>query len=154
MFRDGTYTAWFRTARGQGTATVHLAGGRISGGDSFFSYGGTYEIEGDNFTATLTTKRFADGPTTVFGFDEVELKLAGTVRGAIATCTGTSAQAPGLPFEATLFLGQEQRTSQPASEPPLPQPPRPMPHSNIARLPRGDGGRSRGRNPFAPGSSR
>jgi hypothetical protein len=142
MFRDGTYTAWFRTPRGQGTATVHLAEGRISGGDSFFNYHGTYEVEGDRFTATLATKRVADGPTTVFGLDEVELKLSGTFRGVIARCTGRSAQAPDVEFEAMLFLGEQQ------PEPP----PRQMPPTNIARLPKAD--RSRGRNPFGPGPSR
>src|SRR6201987_2285595 len=104
MFKDGTYIAWFRTARGQGTAIVHLAEGRISGGDSFFNYGGTYEIEGDRFTATLTTKRVAGGPPTGVGGDEIELKLNGTFRGVIARCTGRSAQAPDVAFEAMLFL--------------------------------------------------
>jgi hypothetical protein len=146
MVRDGTYTAWFRTAHDQGTATVHLAEGRIAGGDSFFNYSGSYEIEGDRFTATLTTKRVADGPTTVFGFDEVEVKLAGMFRGVIARCTGRSAQAPDVEFEAMLFLGEEQ------VEPP--QAPRQMSPSNIARLPKATSDRSRGRNPFASGPSR
>jgi len=145
MFRDGTYTAWFRTARGQGTAIVHLAEGRISGGDSFFHYGGAYQIEGDHFTATLTTKRFADGPTTVFGLDEVEVKLRGVFKGAIASCTGTSAQAPDVQFEATLFLSEEQPTL---------QAPRAMSPSNIAKLPKANSDRYRGRNPFASGPSR
>jgi len=147
MLRDGTYTAWFRTLLGQGTATVHLAEGRISGGDSFFNYDGTYEIEGDHFTATLSTKRIADGPTTVFGLDEVELKLNGTFRGVIARCSGRSAQAPDLAFEAMLFLG-EQETEEP------PQAPRPVSRSNIARLPKAPDDRPRGRNPFSPGPSR
>jgi hypothetical protein len=123
---------------------VHLAEGRISGGDSFFNYGGTYEIDGDRFTATLTTKRVADGPTTVFGIDEIELKLNGMVRGEIARCAGSSAQAPDVAFEAMLFLGQQQVE--------LPQPPRPMSPSNIARLPTANS--TRGRNPFGSGPSR
>lgn len=130
MFKDGTYTAWFRTARGQGTGRVHLADGRISGGDSFFNYGGTYEIEGDRFTAMLTTKRFADGPTTVFGVDEVELKLSGMFKGPIASCAGTSVQAPDVRFEATLFLGQDQ----PASQAVPARAPRAMSASDIAKL--------------------
>jgi hypothetical protein len=147
MSRDGTYTAWFRTARGQGTAIVHLGDGRISGGDSFFNYGGTYDIAGEHFTATLTTKRFADGPTTVFGLDEVELKLAGVFKGTIARCNGTSAQAPDLRFEATLFLRQEQ----PAAPPQAPRPSSPF---NLAKLPKATSDRYRGRNPFASGPSR
>jgi hypothetical protein len=154
MFRDGTYTAWFRTSRGQGTAIVHLADGRISGGDSFFNYAGSYEVQGDNFSATLTTKRFADGPTTVLGLDEVELKLTGMVKGPIACCAGTSAQAPDLPFEATLILRQDQSRDQSRGQVDLQKPTQPETPSNIARLPRTNSDRYRGRNPFASGPSR
>ncbi|WP_024513785.1 hypothetical protein [Bradyrhizobium sp. Tv2a-2] len=157
MFRDGTYNAWFRTARGQGTAIVHLAEGKISGGDAFFAYGGTYEVDGDNFTATLTTKRFADGPTTVLGIDEVELKLTGKARGPIACCTGTSAQAPDLPFEATLFIRQAQGVPGDLAGPQRPMQPEPqrsISSSNIARLPQADRDRYRPRNPFPSGKSR
>jgi hypothetical protein len=109
MIRDGEYTAWFRTPRGEGTGIVYLADGRITGGDCYFTYGGTYEIGDNSFTATITTRRCAAGPTTVFGVDEIELKLAGAFKGATAFCTGTSDQAPGLCFEATLFGGMDQR---------------------------------------------
>ncbi len=140
MLRDGQYTAWFRTSRGEGTGLVHLANGKISGGDSFFSYSGVYEVDGDHFTATLTTRRVADGPTTVFGLDEVELKVAGAFKGAIASCTGTSDQAPDVHFEATLFLGQE--------PPARPEAPRPLSDFNIAKLPKVPSGRYRAPNPF------
>jgi hypothetical protein len=106
--RDGKYTVWFRTPRGQGTGIVHLADGKLTGGDCFFIYEGTYEVDDKSFTATLTTRRCAAGPTTVFGLDEIELKLAGTFKGATAFCSGTSDQAPGLCFEATLFGGLDQ----------------------------------------------
>jgi len=65
MLRDGRYAAWFRTSRGEGTGIVHLADGKISGGDCFFSYGGSYQTDDDSFTAVLTTKRCAAGPPTV-----------------------------------------------------------------------------------------
>jgi len=107
MLRDGRYAAWFRTSRGEGTCNVQLASGRITGGDSFFSYSGSYEADGDRFTAVLTTKRHTAGPPTVFGLDEVEIKLQGKIRGMRAACTGTAEQAPGMALEATLFLGQE-----------------------------------------------
>jgi hypothetical protein len=107
MLTDGKYRAWFRTSRGEGTGIVHLSGGRISGGDCFFSYGGTYEINDDKFTATLTTRRCADGPTTVFGLDEIEVRLVGSIKGTTAWCHGISDQAPDLRFEATLFPGIE-----------------------------------------------
>ena len=106
MLRDGRYAAWFRTSRGEGTGIVHLADGKISGGDCFITYGGTYQVDDDRFTATLTTKRHAAGPATVFGLDEVEVKLVGKVNGTTACCAGSAEQAPGMTFEATLFLGE------------------------------------------------
>jgi hypothetical protein len=108
MVRDGKYTVWFRTPRGQGTGIVHLADGKLAGGDCFFTYEGSYEVDDNSFTAKLTTTRCAAGPTTVFGVDEIELKLAGIFKGSTAFCSGTSDQAPGLRFEATLFGGLDQ----------------------------------------------
>ncbi|MBR0994283.1 hypothetical protein JQ580_26530 [Bradyrhizobium japonicum] len=108
MMRDGKYAAWFRTPRGQGTGIVHLADGRISGGDSFFTYDGSYLFDDDQrFTAVLTTRRYAEGPPTVFGLDEVEVALSGTCSGAMATCSGTARQAPDVKFEVTLIYSQE-----------------------------------------------
>lgn len=135
MLRDGRYAAWFRTSHGEGTCNVQLANGRLSGGDSFFTYSGSYQADDDRFTAVLTTKRHAEGPPTVFGLDEVEIKLEGKIRGMMAACTGTAEQAPGVKFEATLFLGEDQ----------LPDRKRAAPDAN--RLPK------LARNPFARGLS-
>lgn len=103
MSHDGEYSVWFRTPRGEGTGIVYLVDGRITGGDCMFTYGGSYQFDDDRFTATLTTRRHADGPTTVFGVDEVEASLSGTFKGATAVCSGTAAHLPGLRFEARLF---------------------------------------------------
>src|ERR1700756_3329178 len=91
MLKDGKYAAWFRTSRGEGTGIVHLENGKISGGDSIVAYGGSYEIDEDRFTATLTTRRHSAGPPTVFGIDEVEITLTGTFNGRMASCSGTTA---------------------------------------------------------------
>jgi len=108
MLKEGKYAAWFRTAQAQGTGIVHLAEGRISGSDSFFTYDGSYQFDDDRrFTAVLTTRRHAEGPPTVFGLDEVEVELSGVYTGAMATCSGTARQAPGVNFEATLIYSQE-----------------------------------------------
>ena len=80
---------------------------QISGGDSFFTYSGSYEVDDDRFTAALTTTRHAAGPPTLFGLDEVEVKLAGRFKGRLASCSGTAKQAPGLPFEATLIASED-----------------------------------------------
>jgi hypothetical protein len=108
MFKDGTYAAWFKTSRGEGAGIVHFANGIIWGGDSIINYAGHYEVDGDRFAATITTRRHAAGHPTVFGIDELELKLVGTSNGTIATCSGTAKEVPGMAFEATLILSQDQ----------------------------------------------
>jgi T3SS negative regulator,GrlR len=146
MLRDGRYAAWFRTSHGEGTGIVNLANGRISGGDSTFTYSGSYQVDDDRFTAALTTRRHAAGPPTVFGIDEVEVKLTGKVNGMTASCRGTAQQAPGVTFEATLFLGQD--TS------PEPTRKRAALNFDADKLPKDSDSRFRARNPFARGLSR
>ncbi|WP_247316220.1 hypothetical protein [Bradyrhizobium sp. 141] len=64
MFKDGIYSAWFKTPRGEGTGIVHFQDGRVSGGDSIMSYSGSYDVAGDPFTATVVTERHAEGHAT------------------------------------------------------------------------------------------
>ena len=147
MLRDGKYAAWFRTSRGEGTGIVYLANGKVAGADSIFSYSGTYQLDGDRFTATLMTQRYAAGPTTLFGIDEVEVKLSGAFKGTMASCSGTSEQAPDMRFEATLLLSQEH-------QPPRPELPRPLPNFGAAKLPQAPSSRYRARNLQISGPSR
>ena len=146
MLRDGRYAAWFRTSHGEGTGIVHLANGKISGGDSIFTYSGSYEVDDDRFTAALATRRHAAGPPTVFGIDEVEVRLAGRVNGMTASCSGTAEQAPGVAFEATLFLSQDLS--------PEPDRRRATPNFEAGKLPNGPDSRTRARNPLPRGLSR
>ncbi|SDR92441.1 hypothetical protein [Bradyrhizobium canariense] len=108
MLRDGEYAAWYRTPRGEGTGIIVLAKGKIAGGDSVLTYSGWYEVNEDRFTATLSTKRHTAGQPTLFGIDEVELKLTGQSNGTTASCSGIALQAPELPFHATLIRVQGQ----------------------------------------------
>lgn len=139
MLRDGKYAAWFRTPRGQGTGIVLLAEGRISGRDSFFTYGGSYRVDEPRFTAILTTRRHAEGPPTVFGLDEVEVNLSGVCSGAMATCSGTAREAPDVTFEATLIYSQE--------DAPVTDSRCAVVKLNADKLPKGPDSRSRPRHP-------
>lgn len=142
MLRDGKYAAWFRTPRGQGTGVVDLTDGRISGSDSFFTYGGSYRVDERHFSAVLTVNRHADGPPSVFGPDQVEVKLAGVCNGLVATCSGTAKEAPDVNFEATLIYSQEDA---PAAEAKCA-----VVKLNADKLPKSLDGRSRPRHPFTP----
>lgn len=130
MLRDGKYAAWYRTPLGAGTGVVLLADGKISGGDTTITYAGSYEVNGDLFTATLTTSRHAPGHPTVFGVDEVEVTLNGRCSGTVASCSGAAKQAPDLLFEVTLILNQEHAGPEPKHE---------VVNFSADRRPRGDG---------------
>jgi hypothetical protein len=142
MFRDGKYAAWFRTPRGQGTGVVDLIEGRIAGRDSFFTYGGSYQVDQQRFTAILTVKRHAEGNQSVFGPDEVEVNLSGDCGGAVATCSGTAREAPDVKFEATLIYSQDDA---PAADAKCA-----IVRLNADKLPKGLDSRSRPRHPFTP----
>jgi hypothetical protein len=117
MLENGNYSAWFRTPNGDGTAIVTLSDGTIIGGDSFFEYSGSYEQNGDRLTATVRTRRVCDGPPTVFGIDEVVLKLEGRCQGEMVVCAGTAEQAPGVGVEVTLIPSREDPTPEPTYRP-------------------------------------
>ena len=142
MLRDGKYAAWFRTPLGQGTGLVELVEGRIAGRDSFFTYGGSYQVDQQRFTAVLTVKRHAEGNPSVFGPDEVEVDLSGICSGAMATCSGAAREVPEIKFEATLIYNQEEAVAADAT--------RAVVKLNPDKLPKGLDGRLRPRPPFAP----
>jgi hypothetical protein len=128
MLKDGTYAAWFKTPLGQGTGIAHVADGKIWGRDSIMTYSGFCEVDGDRFTAIVSTKRHTEGHATVFGADDLKLKLVGTCTGNIATYVGTADQVPGVLLEGTLILSEQQ--------PPAPEANEPIPRFNPDRLPK------------------
>ncbi|MGT2435086.1 hypothetical protein ACU4GH_03550 [Bradyrhizobium betae] len=129
MLKDGTYAAWFNTPFDQGTGIVHLADGQIWGRDSLMTYHGSCKVDGDRFTATVSTKRHTDGRATIFGVhDELTLDIAGTCAGKIATYTATAAQAPGIVLQGTLIP-----TEQPS---PAPERTAQVPAFNPGKLPK------------------
>jgi hypothetical protein len=126
MLKDGTYAAWFKTPLGHGTGIAHLADGKIWGRDSIISYSGTCEVDGNRFTAIVSTKRHTEGHATVFGADDLTLRLEGTCAGKIATYTGTAEEVPGVLLEGTLILSEQQL--------PAPEANRPIPAFDPAKL--------------------
>ena len=128
MCKDGTYAAWFKTPLGQGTGIAHVADGKIWGRDSIMTYSGSCEVDGDRFTAIVSLKRHTEGHATVFGIDDLTLRLEGTFVGKIASCVGTAEQVPGVLLEGTLILSEEQ--------PPAPKANEPIPKFDPAKFPK------------------
>src|SRR5260370_38371144 len=103
MLRNVSYSACFRSRQGEGTGVVVLNDGKITGGDNVSAYTGSYDADGDRFTASLAIGRHTQGQPSVFGIDNVDLTLAGNWTPTTASCTGTAKQAPGVTFEAVLI---------------------------------------------------
>ena len=67
-------------------------------------YRGSFEEDGDQFKANVSTWRHTAGEPSVFGLDEVDIVLEGkSTAGITASCSGFAQQLPLLPFEATLI---------------------------------------------------
>ena len=102
--RPGLYKVEFTTQIGAGMGVVVLDGGRLRGGDIAIAYLGTYTAEGDDFSADLRTLRHSTPPgvVSVFGEDDLDVHLAGTIDGSTITIEGSSAATPDVTFKAVL----------------------------------------------------
>ena len=91
--------------QGEGTGVIELNDGKVTGGDTMLAYTGSYVVDGDKFTAFITTERHTPGQPSVFGIgiDDVNLTPTGKSTPTTASCTGAAKQAPGLTFDATLI---------------------------------------------------
>ncbi|HVX77135.1 MAG TPA: hypothetical protein VHB49_13470 [Bradyrhizobium sp.] len=107
MLENGEYAAWYKTPKGEGTAILVLANGKITGSDSVLVYSGTYEVDGDRFSAVVFTRRHSLGQSSLFGIDDIELELEGKSNGKTLSCSGYARHAPELPFHATLIRVQD-----------------------------------------------
>ena len=105
MITQGRYSVWFKTPIGEGAGVVEFGpDGRLSGGDTTFSYVGNWTQEGERFKAVIFAKRIASGPPGVFGIDEIDIVVAGQSDGCVsASCSGFAKQSPGLKLEVVLI---------------------------------------------------
>ena len=111
MLKNGTYAAWFKTSRSGGAALVRLSDGAISGGDSILTYTGSYELCGNQFTAVISTSRHSAGHDTIFGTDNLTLRLEGSRTGKYVTFRGEADEVPGMRLEGTLIPSEEKQPS-------------------------------------------
>ena len=127
MFKDGTYSAWYKSPLGEGTGIAHFAGGILRGRDSILLYDGTYETADDKLSVVMRTRRHSPGQPSIFGVDEFEMKLQGKVLGKTVVCSGTADVAPDVTVEVTLI---------PCKSEPTDLAPQPVPKLDASRLPK------------------
>ncbi|MCA6123543.1 hypothetical protein J6500_16805 [Bradyrhizobium sp. WSM 1704] len=128
MLKNGTYAAWFRTSLADGTGTVHVADGRLWGSDAIMHYDGTVAYDGDRFSAVVIATRHTEGHGTVFGTDDLVVRLSCIANGAIITATGRADSVPDLAFEVTLIPSRD--------VPAEPEPQGPAPKFDASKLPK------------------
>ena len=101
---NGFWTAKFNTAFGTGFGVAYFTGTEVFGGDSGYTYIGTYETKGDTIVSKLRITPFGTGIPTVFGSSNqpFDLTITGTVQGNQMTGRGSASHAPGAGFQVTL----------------------------------------------------
>jgi hypothetical protein len=102
--RDGLYKVAFGTQMGEGFGVVTLSNGQVRGGDAGLFYVGTFQQTGDDFRAEVQIDRHTNVPgiVSVFGIDRVRIVLAGKSQNDSGRMQGSSPDAPGVSFSATL----------------------------------------------------
>ena len=102
--REGLYRVQFQTQLGAGAGIVYARDGKLWGGDAGIFYVGTYQEDGDKFTAKVSIDRHTQHPgiASVFGVDKANITLTGSSSGGTITTTGTAAEVPGVQFQAIL----------------------------------------------------
>jgi hypothetical protein len=102
LITKGRYSVRFRAPIGEGAGVVEFGpDGKLSGGDTTFSYAGNWTQEGERFRATLSAKRATPRPHGVLGMDEIDIVVTGHSNdGASVSCTGF---AEGLKFGVELI---------------------------------------------------
>ena len=97
-FENGLYAIRFSTPLGAGAGVAYLQDGKLRGGDSMMAYVGSYNEVGVPLQADVRAYKHTNVPGmgSVFGTDNVDIHLSGTVSGGIADLTGSAPQAAGV----------------------------------------------------------
>lgn len=103
-FEAGLYAIRFQTPFGEGAGVAYLDGGKLRGGDSMMAYVGSYSESSDSLNADVRAYKHTNVPgmASVFGVDQVDIHLEGTVNGGSASLKGTAPQAPGVVLQVTM----------------------------------------------------
>jgi hypothetical protein len=102
--QEGFYKVQFHTVHGTGSGVIYATNGKLRGGNSAFTFVGSYSGEGDTIQVRIATERHNDDPSfkPLFGTDRITLTLRGKESGSMVDFEGTALQLPGVAFKATL----------------------------------------------------
>ena len=105
---NGLYKLAFETRSGAEYGVAYLQDGRLRGGDSGMAYVGTYNQEGQLFSAemSVTQHRHVPGAVSALGLNDVLVELHGLVDDAsnVVRVQGSSPETGMVRFAARLSL--------------------------------------------------
>lgn len=92
---DGLWSVQFQGPQGNAGGVVVLNGGRVLGGDSGFTYVGSYELTSETLRAKITVKNFDPSVPNIFGIGgSFDLLVEAKVQGESMVGMGSFASAP------------------------------------------------------------
>ncbi len=93
---DGFWTIKYEAEGYRGAGVVVLLNGRLYGGDSGFTYLGSYSENGDSVTSEINAKNFESEVRGLMGHRDYTLSLQGRVFGDVITGSATTPSSPGV----------------------------------------------------------
>ncbi|MBS1717792.1 MAG: hypothetical protein JSS72_08680 [Armatimonadetes bacterium] len=103
---EGFWTCTFEGIQGFGTGVVVLIGGKLFGGDTGYTYTGSYTVSGSTLEAKVHVEQYVGGIPSVMGQTNFNLELRGAANGNQIVIAGS---VPGTPM---LFRGTMTKRSE------------------------------------------
>jgi hypothetical protein len=99
---EGFWIVQFEGMKGGGGGVVLFLKGRVFGGDSAYTYSGTYKTEGSSLKARVLVHNFVPNIASVVGVvGDFELMIDGTVEGDVIHGHGSLPQVAGIVLKLT-----------------------------------------------------
>lgn len=102
---NGLYKIVFETPSGADYGVAYLQDGRLRGGDSGMAYVGTYNQDGELFSAEMSVSqhRHVPGAVSVLGLNNLQVELHGLLDdSSIVRLRGSSPETDMVRFSASL----------------------------------------------------
>jgi hypothetical protein len=87
---DGFWTVHFEAAGNRGAGVVVLTNGKVFGGDSGFTYSGSYSVSGDTMTGEVNAQNFEPTVPSLLGVSSYTLSLRGKITGDVISGQATN----------------------------------------------------------------
>jgi len=101
---EGFWIVQYEGMQGNGGGVVMFIKGKVFGGDTGYTYTGSYKTHGNSVEAQIMVRNFLPNVPSVVGITgDFELRITGTVEGDIIKGTGSlvGPQRPGIAVKLT-----------------------------------------------------